>query len=95
MLCQAKSRDVLSRGGRSPFSLFIDVMLKYSFVSPFLYRAFVAGLSELPSDDSESSFFLVPGQEPSPYVATGSCLQRWRERPRFRALYIRRSLALD
>jgi hypothetical protein len=74
------------------FCMFVDLLLKYSYATPFLYRAFVADY-QIAGDDSEVLLFLqFPGHSPSPYVFVLKLPSEADRRRRFRSLYVRRSL---
>jgi len=75
------------------FCMFVDLLLKYSYATPFLYRAFVADY-QVARDDSEVLLFLhFPGHLPSPYVSVLDLPSEADRRRKFRALYVRRALA--
>jgi hypothetical protein len=76
------------------FCMFVDLMLKYAFITPFLYKAFVADY-RVAGEASEVMLFLeFPSKQPSPYVAALQLPSETERQRKFRNLYVRRSMTL-
>lgn len=76
------------------FCLFVDSVLRYVYITPFLYKAFAADF-QIAGDGSEILLFLhYPLQQPSPYVVALQLPSEAKRQRAFRRLYIGRFMSL-